>query len=166
MRFVYLDPPYPGQAQKHYGMPEVDHKALIEEACKDYDGFALSTSSSALKEVLELCPSYVRVASWVKPFCSFKPGVNPAYAWEPVVFHSPKKHSREEDTIRDWYSENITLQRGLSGAKPEGFCFWIFALLGLELEDTFEDRFPGTGAVTKAYRKWWAMKRSNLEEWQ
>lgn len=166
MKFVYLDPPYPHQAQKLYKMPEVDHRALIEEAARNYDGFALSTSSSALKEVLDICPSYVRVAAWVKPFCSFKPGINPAYAWEPVIFHSPKKHSREEDTTRDWYSENITLQRGLCGAKPEGFCFWIFALLGLELEDTFEDRFPGTGAVGRAYRKWRAMKSCDLDRWK
>ena len=154
MRFIYLDPPYPGQARKLYKMPEVDHRVLIQEATQEYDGFALSTSTPALKEVLELCPSYVRVGAWVKPFCSFKPGVNPAYAWEPIIYHTPKKHSRKDPTIRDWVSANITLKKGLCGAKPEGFCFWLIDLLGLELEDTFEDRFPGTGAVTTAYLKW------------
>jgi hypothetical protein len=165
LKFIYLDPPYLGQAQKHYQMPEVDHAALIEDATKNYDGFALSSSSSALKEVLDLCPSYVRVAAWIKPFCSFKPNVNPAYAWEPVIWHSPKKHSRAEDTVRDWCSESITLQTGLVGAKPEAFCMWVFALLGPELDDTFEDRFPGTGAVSKAYRRWRAMKSCDLGSW-
>lgn len=159
MRFLYLDPPYPGQARKLYRMPEVDHKALIEEACRDYDGFALSTSSSALKDVLELCPTYVRIAAWVKPFCSFKPGINPAYAWEPVLFHTPKKRSRALPTIRDWHSANITLKKGLCGAKPESFSLWLFDLLGLELDDTFEDRFPGTGAVSEAYRKWQEVRK-------
>lgn len=166
MKFIYLDPPYPGQAQKLYKLPETDHEALIKEALRNYDGFALSTSSSALKELLPLCPDYVRVAAWIKPFCSFKPGINPAYAWEPVIWHSPKKHSRAEDTIRDWHSENITIQRGLTGAKPEGFCFWIFDLLGLELEDIFEDKFPGTNAVGRAYEKWRLIQKCNLGRWE
>ena len=93
MRFIYLDPPYPGQARKHYKMPEVDHAALIQEAITDYDGFALSTSSSALKDIL-------------------------------------------------------------SGAKPESFCEWIIALLGLELDDTLEDRFPGTGIMGQTWETW------------
>ena len=154
MRFIYLDPPYPGQARKHYKMPEVDHAALIQEAITDYDGFALSTSSSALKYILELCPAYVRVAAWVKPFASFKPGVNPAYAWEPVIFHTPKKRSRTVKTVRDWHSANITLKKGLAGAKPESFCEWIISLLGLELEDTLEDRFPGTGIMLQTWETW------------
>ena len=162
MRFIYLDPPYPHQARKHYKMPEVDHAVMIAEATRDYDGFALSTSSSALQEVLAICPAYVRIAAWVKPFCSFKPGVNPAYAWEPVIFHTPRRRARDAPTIRDWHSENITLRTGLSGAKPESFCYWIFELLGLEKCDELEDKFPGTGAVGAAYRKWQSM---GLDRW-
>ena len=33
-----------------------------------------------------LCPSGVRIGALVKPFAVFKTGVNPAYAWEPVIF--------------------------------------------------------------------------------
>lgn len=154
MRFIYLDPPYPGQAKKRYGCPEVDHAALIDRVCRDYDGWALSTSSSALREVLELCPPYVRIAAWVKPFCSFKPNVNPAYAWEPVIYHTPKRRSRQAKTVRDWHSQNITLKKGLCGAKPRSFCLWLFDLLGLELEDEFVDMYPGTGVVSETYRAW------------
>lgn len=90
---AYADPPYPGQARKHYRndpshipAAEVDHAALIAQLCDEYpDGWALSTSSAALRDVLLLCPADVRVAAWVKPFAVFKPGVNPAYAWEPVI---------------------------------------------------------------------------------
>ena len=62
MRFAYADPPYPGQARRHYKHHpdfdgEVDHGALIERLMDEFpDGWALSTSESALKDVLELVP--------------------------------------------------------------------------------------------------------------
>ena len=156
MRFCYSDPPYVGQAQRHYQREEVDHAELIARMERDYDGWALSASSPSLRYVLSLCPSTVRIAVWVKPFAIFKPNVNPAYAWEPVLFRpSPRKRSRKEPTVRDWVSANITLKRGLVGVKPEAFCFWIFELLGIQWsEDTLDDLFPGSGAVTKAWEKW------------
>jgi hypothetical protein len=86
---AYADPPYPGQAFKHYGnhpdyAGEVDHAALLEQLEDDYpDGWALSTSSPALRDVLPLCPADVRVMAWVKPFAAFKKNVRVAYAWEP-----------------------------------------------------------------------------------
>lgn len=90
MRFAYADPPYIGQAKRHYSADpkcaEVDHQELIARLCSDYDAWALSLSTPTLKQILSYCPDNVRVGAWVKPFASFKPGVNPAYAWEPVVF--------------------------------------------------------------------------------
>lgn len=70
-RLVYADPPYPGQAKRHYGdhpdyAGEVDHGALIRRLLH-YDGWALSTSNRALRQVLALCPDHVRVLSWHKP---------------------------------------------------------------------------------------------------
>lgn len=101
-KYGYADPPYIGQAKKHYShdpqCAEVDHKELIERLCDSYDGWALSLSSPSLKEIMSYCPEDVRVAAWVKPFCSFKPNVNPAYAWEPVIFRGCKKRDRKEDT--------------------------------------------------------------------
>ena len=90
MRFAYADPPYIGQAKRHYSADprcaEVDHAALIERLIGEYpDGWALSLSSPSLRQILALCPARVRVMAWVKPFCSFKVNVNPAYAWEPVI---------------------------------------------------------------------------------
>ena len=98
----------------------------------------------------------MRVGAWVKPFAAFKPNVNPAYAWEPVVFQGGRKRGRTEDTTRDWVSANITLQRGLSGVKPDAFSFWLFNLLGMERGDEFIDLFPGSGAVTRAWEHWCA----------
>jgi hypothetical protein len=153
MKFAYADPPYPGQARKHYKREEVDHAALIARLrCEFPDGWALSTSSPALATLLPLCPPNHRVAAWVKPFAIFKPGVNPAYAWEPIIFCGGRKRGRTDPTVRDWVSANITLKRGLVGAKPPGFCSWLFNLLGMEPGDELHDIFPGTGAVTQAWQ--------------
>jgi hypothetical protein len=51
-------------------------------------------------------------------------------------------------------SANATRQRGLCGAKPDAFCFWIFEMLNLRAGDEFYDLYEGTGAVTKAFQRW------------
>jgi hypothetical protein len=147
--FAYADPPYIGQARRLYQCAEVDHAELVARLMRDYpDGWALSCSSPSLGFILRLCPPDVRVGAWVKPFCSFKPGVNPAYAWEPVVFRGGRqKRDRTEPTVRDYVSANIMLKRGLAGAKPRAFSEWIVTLLGARRGlDVIDDLFPGTGA--------------------
>lgn len=114
----------------------------------------MSLHTPSLKHILPLCPDGVRVAAWVKPFASFKPGVNPAYAWEPVIFRGGRPRMRTEQTVRDWTACNITLKRGFTGAKPEDFCWWLFDLLGLRPTDNFADLFPGSGAVTRAWNSY------------
>lgn len=157
MRFAYADPPYIGQAKKHYAIDplcaEVDHCVLIDRLVTEYpDGWALSCSSPSLKQILAICPEGVRVMAWVKPFCAFKVNVNPAYAWEPVIVRGGRpRRNRAEATVRDWISESITLRKGLSGAKPVAFCYWLFDVLNLRPGDTLDDLFPGTGIVTKCF---------------
>ena len=171
MKFAYADPPYIGQARKHYNhdsrCAEVDHSLLIRSLLA-YDGWALSCSSPSLEEILHICRrevgiNSVRVGGWFKPFASFKPGVNPGYTWEPVVFiPGTRKRTRTEPTIRDYVladdvdavRANITLKRGLAGAKPEPFNLWLFDLLGMTPADEFVDLFPGTGGATQAHEKW------------
>ncbi len=46
---------------------------------------------------------------------------------------------------------NITLRRGLTGAKPRDFCMWVFDLLGARRGDTLDDLFAGSGAVQAAW---------------
>ncbi len=166
LRFAYADPPYIGQAKKHYShdpnCAEVDHAELIARL-NTYDGWALSLSSPTLKQILALCPDDVRVGAWVKPFCAFKVNVNPAYAWEPVIFRGGRKLGRDVDTVRDWCSEVITLKRGLSGAKPERVCHWLFEFLGMERGDVFDDIFPGSGAVTRAWASYCATPKLALQ---
>lgn len=43
---------------------------------------------------------------------------------------------------------------GGDGAKPERVCHWAFELVGAEPDDELIDMFPGTGAVTRAWRTW------------
>lgn len=168
MRVGYADPPYPGQSAKHYsGHPdfdgEVNHAKLIDRMEWDYDAWVLHTSSAALRDVLHLCPSNVRVWAWVKPFAAFKKNVSPAYAWEPIIVkvarHAEPNRTEDSATMRDWFSEPITMKRGLTGAKPERLCFWIFEAMGLEPTDELHDLFPGSGAVTRAWEKWCAQLR-------
>jgi hypothetical protein len=157
IRAAYADPPYVGQANKHYRCPEVDHEQLIERL-ETFDAWALSLSSTTLPEILPLCPAGVRIGAWVKPFAVFKPGVNPAYSWEPVIFKLGRERTRQQPTIRDWVSENVTLKRGLVAAKPDGFCFWLFEMLNLQPGDEFHDLFEGSCAVSMAFRRWVAVQ--------
>lgn len=82
MRFAYADPPYIGQAKRHYShdplCAEVDHAELIQRLTREFpDGWALSASAPSLATILPLCPSGYRVAVWVKTFCAFKRNVRP-----------------------------------------------------------------------------------------
>jgi hypothetical protein len=131
------------------------HRRLILRLREEYpDGWALSLSSPSLQTILQFCPADVRVGSWVKPFAIFKPNVNPAYAWEPVIWRGGRMGDRGRATVRDWVAESITLKRGLTGAKPREFCRWIFSLLGAESGDTLDDLFPGTDAMGAAWAEW------------
>lgn len=40
----------------------------------------------------------------------------------------------------------------VTGAKPPAFCRWLFAWLGARPGDEFDDLFPGSRAVTDAWR--------------
>lgn len=162
-RAAYADPPYLGLAKEFYGDRHAQaedydrvetHAALIERLSSEFDAWAMSLHTPALRTILPLCPNDVRVMAWVKPFASFKPGVRVAYAWEPVIVRGVPKGTREQATTRDWCAANITLQRGFPGAKPETFCFWLFEVLNLSPDDEFHDLFPGSGAVSRAWESW------------
>ena len=128
---------------------ECNHRVLFGYLVDEFpDGWALSTASTTLQEVLAIdtCPTDVRICAWVKPFASFKPGVNPAYCWEPVIVRGGRQRTdKTEPTVRDFLAEPITLRKGLTGAKPEEFCRWISNLLGYrDGMDELVDIFPGT----------------------
>jgi hypothetical protein len=159
MKLGYADPPYPGCAHLYRDHKdfagEVAHAALVAQLESSCDGWCLHTSSTALRDVLLLCPTNVRVMAWVKPFAAFKRNVSVAYAWEPVIVKAARKPVVNKSMVfRDWISEPITLKRGLTGAKPERVCHWLFEVLGAQPGDELVDLFPGTGAVTRAWKSW------------
>jgi hypothetical protein len=166
LRIGYADPPYPGQSKKHYEYHadyagEVDHHELVERLERDYDGWVLHTSSTALPVVMPLLMPLmrdgVRMMAWVKPFAAFKRNVSVAYAWEPVFVRPCRKPVVSGRIVmRDWISESITLKKGLSGVKPEKVCRWAFEMVGAEPTDVLDDLYPGTGAVSAAWRGWCA----------
>ncbi len=166
MRFAYADPPYIGQAKRHYNCPEVCHETLLAKLEMEFpDGWALSCSSSSLQQILKMtsCPSDVRIAAWVKSFGAFKRGVRPAYMWEPVIFKGgrnpcngyraviPEKNGKQT-TPKDFIVCPIMLRKGLIGAKPEKVCMWILDLLNFQKGDELVDLFPGTGVMGRIAR--------------
>jgi hypothetical protein len=146
IRVAYADPPDIGQARRHYSNEptyagEVDHAALIERLVRDYpDGWALSCSSPSLRQILPMCPPETRVAAWVKP----------------VLFLGGRKRRnwRIDPTVRDHVSAPIEMRKGLAGAKPAPFCYWLFELLNLQRGDILDDLFPGSGAVSEAWMQY------------
>lgn len=158
--FAYADPPYVGQAKRHYGNHrdyggEVDHVKLIESLCRDYDGWALSLSVKSLPLILSLCPHDVVVLAWFKPIAP-PLGDHRRYNWEPVVMHPVRRYgpgyvplavvaSPPQFTFRERPAEHVI------GEKPEAFAHWVFASAGLTREDKLHDLFPGSGAIGRAW---------------
>jgi hypothetical protein len=155
VRLAYADPPYFGQGGRYdheaaaIWNDEKAHLDLVDQLVAGFpDGWALSLSTPSLRWILPHCPDDARIAAWVKPFAVFKPNVNPAYAWEPVIFRGGRRGDRDRATVRDWLSCNITLRKGLVGAKPPEFCQWVLDLLGYDHDtDEMVDIFPGTGVM-------------------
>ena len=155
--FAYADPPYPGLSSKYYRHEptfagEVDHAALVSSLQgRRYAGWALSTSSEALRHVLPLCPAGARVCSWVKPI-----GVPPATfglhsTWEPLIVVGGRQR---RPGVRDWLRAQPARNGGiLPGRKPLAFCAWLFDCLGMQAGDELDDLFPGTGVVGRAWRE-------------
>ena len=159
MRIGYADPPYPGCAYLYKDHPdfggEVDHADLIAKLEREFDGWVLHTSSTAMRQIIPLLPESARVMAWVKSFAAFKKNVSVAYAWEPVIVKAARKPVVSKRLVmRDWVESPITLRKGLAGAKPEKVCLWAFEMVGARPDDELHDLFPGTGAVTDAWRKW------------
>jgi hypothetical protein len=173
MRFGYADPPYPGMARRWYRSHpdyagEVDHRELVDRLERDFpDGWALSTSARALKQVLALCPDDIRVCAWTKPMSAmFVNSVSVQYSWEPVLLMRGRDRRGRNPTVRDWlaaspdgYTWRARPENHVIGAKPQAFCFWLFDLLGCDETDELVDLFPGSGAVGDAWEAWSRQQR-------
>lgn len=165
---------------------EVDHDELISRLVTNYEGWALHTSAPGLFHCQLILSRYgltpineltfkgggdYRLFAWAKPFAAFKRNVKVAYTWEPVLIKAlrpaePKRiegivsrdHLAEAESEEEAICESITMKRGLTGAKPERVCHWVFEAAGLDPTDEFHDLYPGSGAVTRAWESWKALR--------
>lgn len=162
MKIAYADPPYPGCAGLYKDHPdyagEVDHLALVDRLEREFDGWVLHTHVGGLRmmERERILPEHgIRICQWYKPFAAFKRNVPVAYAYEPVIVKAARKPVVSKRLVmRDWISCPITMKKGLTGAKPEEVCHWAFELVAARPDDELFDLFPGTGAVTRAWKTW------------
>lgn len=154
-RLGYADPPFPGLARRYYRNEatfggEVDHRRLLEELAT-FDGWALSTSAKALRDVLPLCPPEARVCAWVKPNGVPRSNRGISNVWEPLIVVPAR---RRPPGVPDFLRAKPARGGGtLMGRKPIAFCAWLFALLGAGRNDSIEDLFPGTGIVGRCWEE-------------
>lgn len=155
LRVAFADPPYPGLAHYYRDQPtyagEVDHVALIDRLRNEFlDGWALSTSSAALRELLPLCPHDARVCAWVKPNAPSPKTYGLHSRWEALIVVPAR---RLQPGMSDWLLSSPARLGGetLIGRKPLAFCAFLFRALGLRPGDELVDLFPGTGIVGRAW---------------
>jgi hypothetical protein len=71
--------------------------------------------------------------------------------WEPLIV---VRGRRRHPGFRDWlFAQPARFGGELMGRKPLAFCAFLFEQLGLLPGDTFEDLYPGTGIVSRAWRE-------------
>ena len=162
IRVAYADPPYPGRSRLYKGRSdyggEVDFRALVLRLQLEYPhGWALSTSSAGLAEVLRYCPPGVRIGAWFRGERPCKSSL-PLVAWEPVVCFGGRVYPSTVDRRRVDALVHVHRPRRADpgqviGSKPAAFCWWLFDLLGLRPGDELADLFPGSGRVSYAFEE-------------
>lgn len=174
MNLAYADPPYLGCCglYDHYhpdGRCWDDletHRLLIDRLAADYDGWALSGTSTGIIRMAALFPGDTRIAAWSKSFAAFKKNVRIAYTWEPVYFHPGRDSSKDGAPVgRDHLVEPITMRKGFTGAKPRAFCDWVLDLVGWLPGDELDDLYPGTGVMGSVIKaRLWEIEEVNGQE--
>jgi hypothetical protein len=165
-QLAYADPPYPGLARRYYGgepsfAGEVDHKRLLEQLAT-FDGWALSTSRKALRDVLSFTPrgDDVIVCPWVKTHGA-PPARGPSNIHEYVIVHPAR---RRLPGVPDAFVGGHAHSGGssLMGRKPIRFVHWVFGLLGALPVDSLADLYPGSGVVGRCWGEF--QRRAVLEQ--
>ncbi len=161
MRLGFSDPPYPGLSKRYYGNHpmyggEVDHAELIARMVSEFpDGWALCTSKAALRAVWLQCPEDTRLSVWNKGSRS-SVSYRERSAFEAVLLWRGRRRRMEPtevlDDVLDWGGRQHSHPGALVGMKPAPFCEWVFRQLGAMRGDSLVDIFPGSGAVSRAWR--------------
>lgn len=156
-RFAYADPPYPGKAFYYVEDREVPHASLVDRLVRGWpDGWALSTSAEALRHVLAVCPSSVRVAVWRRRTRQDKRQRHPINAWEPLIVYGgrPQPRGRQALDVLDYRGRYNAFPGALVGMKPPEFTVWMAQLLAARVGDRLDDLYPGSGAVSLAWDRY------------
>lgn len=176
MKFAIADPPYLGRAVRWYGVggcgvgygqgqadqhPEAavwdlpqTHIQLVEDLQRDYDGWAIAMSVHSLSVYLSAVETDsrngIRVGVWHKP-AAVTSGSRVTNCWEPVLFKIPQDRRgwKSGTASRDVFTFNPP-KSGFMGAKPKEWVQWVVEVLGVTEQDSVEDLFYGSGAVTQA----------------
>jgi hypothetical protein len=77
-------------------------------------------------------------------------------AWEPVIYFGGRGYmsrvdARRLDALVHVARPRMTDPERVIGAKPAAFCFWMFGLMGALPCDEFDDLYPGSGGVARAW---------------
>jgi hypothetical protein len=166
LRLAYADPPYPGKAGLYPEGEEVDHRALVDRLVAEFpNGWALSTSASALQAVLALCPADVRVCSWHRQIRRTR-SRRPLSAWEPLIVYGgrelPTNVTQTATDALAYAGRYRTFPGAMTGMKPPQFAVWMFAQLGALPGDELVDLFPGSGAVSRAWERYTRQPGGNV----
>lgn len=130
------------------------HQQLVDRLVVEYDGWALAMAHDNLRVILPMIPARVpiRVAIWVKK--QPVPGASRVHNYyEPVVIRIPEGR-RAAKGHQQFPRDAVTIGRdnaGFIGTKPAAWTRWVLDLLGYQAgDDTVDDLFPGSGAVSAA----------------
>lgn len=167
-RFAYADPPYPGKAGYYVERQEVDHASLLEQLVDGFpDGWALSTSAAALRDVLPMCPAGISICVWRRRTRPTKSRA-PLSAWEPLLVYRGRalQTGRPQAVLDhlDYRGRYDAMPGALVGMKPPEFAVWMFSLLGAEPGDELVDLFPGSGVIGRAWALYTSLTPASTED--
>jgi hypothetical protein len=176
MKLAIADPPYLGRAHRWYGIggrakgkglgradehPEAylwdkpeTHINLALQLLNKYDGFAIACTSHSLSTYLSVISTHsengIRILSWIKP-ASLPSGSRITQSWEPVIIKVPnERKGRGKGKQMVDYLVCAAPRKGFAGSKPFAWTNWVLDAMGYQNEDTVDDLFSGSGAISAA----------------
>lgn len=125
------------------------HRALLEQLCDEYDGWAIATCPDGIDAYRPL-PLPVRIMAWVRPN-AIPGGGSLRSMWEPVIVFQPEpRRNRRGGQVSDVLTARVP-NIGFPGAKPREWTRWVLDALGYDpATDSVHDMFPGSGSVANA----------------
>lgn len=127
------------------------HMALMTDLDLHWDGWAMAASAKTLSELLPHADKLgARCGIW-HVTNAIPDGARVRSTWEALIFRVPLSRRAAgtgmsvPDTLHAPHPMN-----GFVGSKPDQWTTWVLDLLGYDpSEDTVDDLFPGSGAVSR-----------------